>query len=387
MNDVALAIAGALPWVVAPLIVALRARASRSLDESPTEPPPDAPLVSVIIPARNEARSIAHCVRSVLATTYPRVEVIVVDDHSTDGTGDLARAAAPADDHRLRVIVPPPLPDDWFGKQWACASGAREARGEVLCFADADTRHAPDLLVRSVHAMRDHRADLFSVAGRQELGGFWERVIQPQVFALLSARYGGTEHMERSPRAVDKIANGQCLFVRREAYEALGGHGIVKDKVAEDLALAQRVFAAGRRVGLAVGLEQLSTRMYTSLGELVRGWGKNVYAGGREAMRGGRLGRALFPVLLPAGPLFSLVPLLVLLLGVAGLVPSGAMLWGALATGAITAWWTMAYLAIGESPLYALAWPLGAAVLLWIMLTAIARGDRVTWKGRRYRSR
>ena len=386
MNAVALAIAGALPWVVAPLLVALRARASRSLDESPTEPPLDAPLVSVIIPARDEARSITHCVRSVLATTYPRVDVIVVDDHSTDGTGDLARAVAP-DDPRLRVIVPPPLPDDWFGKQWACASGAREARGEILCFADADTRHASDLLVRSIHAMRDRRADLFSVAGRQELGGFWERVIQPQVFALLSARYGGTEHMERSPRAVDKIANGQCLFVRRKAYEILGGHALVKDKVAEDLALAQRFFAAGRCVGLAVGLEQLSTRMYTSLGELVRGWGKNVYAGGREAMRGGRLGRALFPVLLPAGPLFSLAPLIVLLLGVMGCVPSLAMLWGALATGAITIWWTIVYLAIGESPLYALAWPIGAAVLLWIMLTAIARGDRVMWKGRAYRSR
>ena len=385
MNALALAAAGALPWVVAPLAVLLRSRNSRSLDEMPADAPADAPLVSVIIPARDEARCIARCVRSVLATTYPRLEVIVVDDHSTDGTGDLARQAAPGDG-RLRVIVPPTLPEGWFGKQWACASGARESRGEILCFADADTAHAPDLLARSVHAMRDRDADLFSVAGRQELGGFWERVIQPQVFALLSARYGGSEHMERSPRAVDKIANGQCLFARRDAYESLGGHALVKDKVAEDLGLAQRFFAAGRRVGLAVGLEQLSTRMYTSLGELVRGWGKNVYAGGREAMRGGRLGRALFPVLLPVGPLFSLVPLIALVAGLVGATTLPLLLWAALATGALTLWWAMVYVAIGESPLYALGWPLGAAILLWIMLTAIARGERVMWKGRAYRA-
>ena len=385
MNALALAAAGALPWVVAPLVVALRARNSRTLDEMPADAPADAPLVSVIIPARDEARCIARCVRSVLDTSYPRVEAIVVDDQSTDGTGDLARQAA-SGDGRLRVLVPPALPEGWFGKQWACASGARESRGEILCFADADTVHAPDLLARSVNAMRDRDADLFSVAGRQELGGFWERVIQPQVFALLSARYGGSEHMERSPRAVDKIANGQCLFVRRDAYEALGGHALVKDKVAEDLGLAQRFFAAGRRVGLAVGLEQLSTRMYTSLGELVRGWGKNVYAGGREAMRGGRVGRMLFPVLLLVGPLFPLAPLIVLVAGLAGVFSFPFVLWAALATVATTLSWAIVYLALDESPAYALAWPLGATVLLYIFVTAIARGERVMWKGRAYRA-
>ena len=381
-----LAVLAAVPWILAPLIVAFRTRNSRTLDEMPAEPPADAPLVSVIIPARNEARCIVRCVRSVLATTYPHVEVIVVDDHSDDGTGDLARQAAP-NDARLSVIVPPPLPEGWFGKQWACSNGARVSRGEILLFTDADTAHAPDLLARSIHAMRDRSADLFSVAGRQELGSFWERVLQPQVFAMLGARYGGSVDMERSPRAVDKIANGQCLFIRREAYDALGGHALVRDKVAEDLALAQRFFAAGMRVGLAVGVDQLSTRMYTSLGELVRGWGKNVYAGGREAMRGGRLGRALFPILLPTAPLFSLAPVIALILGAAGVVSSAIVLWGAVAAGALTLWWAIGYVGLGESPLYALAWPLGAAVLLWIMLAAIARGERVQWKGRNYVSR
>lgn len=386
MTDLALAAAGALPWLLVPLVIALRARRSRSLDDMPAEPPSDAPLVSVIIPARDEARNIERCLRSVLSSTWPNLEVMVVDDHSSDGTGDIARRVG-ENDPRVRVLTPPPLPEDWFGKQWACATAARESRGELLCFADADTVHAVDLIVRSVHAIRDRDADLFSVAGRQELGGFWERVIQPQVFAILSARFGGTEHVERSPRAVDKIANGQCLFVRRTTYEALGGHAIVKDKVAEDLGLAQRFFAAGARVGLATGIDQLSTRMYTSLPELVRGWGKNVYAGGREAMRGGAFGRLLFPVMLVIPPLFLLAPVLAALAGLVGLASPAVALWGIIAGGLLALWWAAAYAAAGLPPAYALAYPLGAAVLLWIMLTAIARGERVAWKGRQYRSR
>src|SRR5215213_10818496 len=146
----------AWPWVFFPLLTLWRARGSRSLDEEPAEAPADAPLVSVVIPARNESRNIAACLTSVLAARYPALEVIVVDDHSDDGTGDAARAVG---DPRLRVLENPPLPAGWMGKQWACATGAAAARGEILLFADADTRHAPDLVPRAVNAMRARRAD------------------------------------------------------------------------------------------------------------------------------------------------------------------------------------------------------------------------------------
>src|SRR4051812_2284589 len=102
---------------------ALRATHSRSLDEYSAEPPADAPFVSVIVPARNEQRNVERCVRSILSAAYPSFEVIVVDDHSTDGTGEIARVIA-AEDQRLRIVDAPPLPGGWFGKQWACASGA-----------------------------------------------------------------------------------------------------------------------------------------------------------------------------------------------------------------------------------------------------------------------
>ena len=117
-----------LPWIVPPIAGLLRFRRSRSLDDVSPEVPTRAPLVSVVVPARNERRNIERCVSSILATNYPSLEVIVVDDHSTDGTGDIARRIATRDT-RLRVVDAPPLPSDWFGKQWACATGAAAGHG------------------------------------------------------------------------------------------------------------------------------------------------------------------------------------------------------------------------------------------------------------------
>ena len=378
-------ILAATPWVIAPLAAILRGSQSRSLDEERAEPPVEPPLVSIVIPARNEARNIAPCVESALASTHPRLEVIVVDDHSTDETGAIAASIA-ARDPRLRVIVPPPLPDDWFGKQWACANGAAAARGAILGFLDADTRQAPDLVTRVVNAMATRGAVLLSVAGTQEMGSFWERLVQPQVFGILLQRYGGTEHVNRSRFASAKIANGQCLWVRREAYDAAGGHGAVRHKVAEDLAMAQHWFRAGRTVALVLGTDQLSTRMYTSLRELIEGWGKNVFAGGRDAMPFGALGRVIFPLLLLLPSFFQLVPPVVLVLGLAGVVGSATLTWAAIATGANLVWWALVYLWLRVSPAYALLHPLGAIVLLYISVRAMLRGRRVRWKERDYRA-
>ena len=374
----------ALPWLAAPLVVWWRTRDSRSLDDYPAVAPPRPPLVSVVIPARDEARNVARCLHSVLATTWPALEVLVVDDHSADGTGDIARAIA-ARDPRLRVLDNPPLPEGWMGKQWACATGAAAARGDVLAFVDADTTHAPDLLPRAVAAIRARDAALLSVAGRQEMATFWERVVQPQLFAVIAGRYGGTERVSRSRHAVDKIANGQCLLMTRAAYDAVGGHHSVRDVVAEDLKLAQRTHAAGLPVHLLLGETQLATRMYTSLRELVGGWRKNVFAGGREAMPLGRLGQWLFPVLLVLPALMQLWPLLLLLAAAVGLVDDWTTVRMAIVSIAATLlFWVAIYRRSGLSPLWALLYPLGAGTYLTIVVQAIARGQRVEWRGREY---
>jgi chlorobactene glucosyltransferase len=236
--------------------------------------------------------------------------------------------------------------------------------------------------------MRRRDVAMLSVAGVQELGTFWETVLQPQVFAMLSLRYGGTETVNGSPHAYDKIANGQYIVITRAAYDAVGGHESVRGAVAEDLMLAQRVFGAGIAEAIVLGTAQLSTRMYTSLDEVVRGWRKNIFAGGVEALPRHPVVRAVFPFALLLFPVLQLVPVLALAAAASGsLWPDGAALvWSVIATTVALISWMLLYRRVGRSAWYAFVSPLGAAVFTWIILGAIARGRRVAWKGREYRA-
>lgn len=380
-------LAWALPWIVAPLGVLWRARRNASLDDesdlASVASAPDAPLVSVVIPARDERTNVERCLRSVLSSDWPRLEVVLVDDGSTDGTGEIARRIA-AGDGRLRVLENAPLPEGWFGKQWACHNGAKAARGDILLFGDADTWHAPDLVSRAVAHMLRRGDDLLSIAGRQEMETIWERLVQPPIFALLLARYGGTEMVRRARKAHDVIANGQCFLVRRPVYDAIGGHAEVRGNVAEDLMIGQRTFAMGFRVGVVLGERQLATRMYDSYGALVRGWGKNVYAGGRHAMWGGRIGRFLAPVVIPLPPVFVLLPLVLLVLALLGLLPAPALPAMVAIVVLNVVGWVGVYTRLGLPPWLGLLWPVGWAIILRIIVGAIVRGSRVEWKGRAY---
>jgi len=376
-------IAWSAPWWLTLVATAWRWRGSPSLAEVPGDAPPDAPRISVIVPARDEVVHIEACVRSILASSYPSLELIVVYDHSTDGTAAAARAGA-GDDARLTLVEPPPLPEGWLGKQWACHAGAAVAKGEHLLFTDADVRHAPDLHVRLLNSARASGADLLSVAGFQETLTFWERVVQPFVFAILALWYGGPGAVNRTRDPRRKIANGQCLFFSRASYERFGGHAAVRGRPAEDLAFAQQMTVAGMQVRLALGSEQMTTRMYGSLREIVAGWGKNVYSAGRETLPGGRAGEWLARFLVPAPALAAIVPLVAQAGGMAGVLGTAALWFGASASTALV----LCFLAIGREfrlPVwYALTFPLGAVVYLWIAVRAVARGDRVEWKGRAY---
>ena len=374
-----------LPWVVPPFVALARSSRSRSLDEVSADVGTSAPLVSVVIPARNESRNIERCVRSVLSTSYPSIEVIVVNDHSTDDTATIARTIA-ASDTRLRVIEAPELASGWFGKQWACAAGASEARGDLLVFTDADTQHAPDLLPRVVNAMHAQRADLLSVAGHQEMRTFWERVIQPQLFALIAIRYGGTIHMSNAKRPEDAIANGQFIAVARGAYVAIGGHALVRDRVAEDLSMAQEFVRAGRRVVVLLARQQLSTHMYASLREIVRGWRKNIYAGGRHATLGGAVGRWLYPGILIGVPVIGLIPPIALVLAGLGVLSVAWLTWSSIVVAAALVFWLVIYSFMNAPVRYVVLYPLGLAMLLYIAIGAVARGRRVEWKERQYDS-
>ena len=233
----------ALPWL-APFAALVRlARHRPELAETP--PAHRGPPLSVIIPPATNRAPLPPWSARCRASTYEPLEIIIVDDRSTDDTAAQAAAFAAADP-RIRLIEGDALPDGWFGKPWACVQGARVARGEVLVFTDADTRHAPDLLPHAVAALEQERADLLTISPHQRCETFWERVVMPQVWFLLGVRYH-PRAVNRARRARDVIANGQFIMVRREAYERVGTHAVVRHEVAEDLALAQAFFRAGLR--------------------------------------------------------------------------------------------------------------------------------------------
>ena len=369
----------ALPWAAPFFTLPTLARTTPTLlGATPARGRP----MSVIIPARNEAETIATVVGSILASTYEPLEVIVVDDGSSDGTGAIVQGLA-ADDQRLRLIQGGELPPGWFGKPYACWQGYTAAAGEILVFTDADTRHAPKLLELAAGAMEGERADLLTVAAHQICLSFWERVVMPQIWLLLGLRYHPTR-VNRARRARDAIANGQFIMMPRESYEAIGTHESVKGEVAEDLALAQRCVMQGRKLWFSYAPDLLETRMYRGLGHLVEGWSKNVYLGGRRSFPEEPLLQALVPVFLVLPSLFWLLPPAWLASSLAtghGFAPAAL-----LATALSAGFWMLISHGMRIPWPYGLAYPLGALVMLGIMVRSMLRGRRaVEWKGRQYR--
>ena len=369
---------GALPWV-APYAGLVRLAASRpNLSDVA---PASGRMVSVIIPARNERDTIETVVRSALASTYRPFELLVVDDRSTDDTAAIVARLA-AEDPRIRLVEGAPLPDGWYGKPWACHQGYRAAGGELLLFTDADTRHEPELLARSVGALEQEGADLVTVSPHQRCVTFWERVIMPQIWLLLGLRFHPAR-VNRARRERDVIANGQFILMPRGSYEAIGTHAAVRHEVAEDLALAQACFRAGRKLHFAFAERLMETRMYQGLESLIEGWSKNVYLGGRRSFPNEPALQALVPLMLGLAILFWLVPPLVLL-GTGGSGPWAPA--AVLATALSAGFWALISYGMRIPLWYGLCYPLGAAMALYIVARSSWRGGRkVEWRGRVYR--
>lgn len=357
-------------------------RTSPSLSEVA---PVAGPRVSVIVPARNEAHQVTTVVQSLLATTYPDIELIVVDDRSTDATAAVVEALARTNSG-LRLVRGAPLPNGWYGKPWACQQGADAATGDVLLFTDADTRHEPAMLGHAVAMLQREQADLLTVAPRQLIVGFWERVIMPQVWLMLGLRYHPAR-VNAARTTSDAIANGQFMLFPRASYTALGGHAALKGEVVEDLAMAQRVVASGRKLYMAFAYHLMETRMYRNLPEIIEGWSKNMYIGGRQSYATQPVLRFLAPFLMIAHEVFWLAPPVALLLALAGvcttwLVPA------AVATGLAMVFWGLVTIGMGAPAWHGACYPAGALLTLYIVLRSTWRGRRrVEWRGRTYDER
>jgi chlorobactene glucosyltransferase len=346
------------------------------------------PLVSILIPARNEEDRIGPCLRSLVAQTYPATEVILLDDQSEDGTLAVAAACGlgPEPIDRFRWRQGAPLPEGWTGKAWACHQLSELAKGKYLLFTDADTQHHPTAVAAAVDAAIRYRADLLTAWPRQDTGTWAEKAFIPLMFvgactylphwllgwaqaSLGVARLLGPKGTRGLGSAI-----GQFLLFRREAYFELGGHKAVRSHLVEDVALGRLVAgetAKGRRLVSCDGTDLVRCRMYSSVGELWEGFTKNLWPVFEN-------GHFVFWLLVLGQVVFFLLPFALLPFDrsgwVLGLVLAIFMFRALLAWRFHNGLWTV------------LLHPIGYLLGLIIALNSYFHGrvDGVSWKGRRY---
>jgi glycosyltransferase involved in cell wall biosynthesis len=243
---------------------------------------PDLEL-SVIIPARNEERSLPNCLASLLTQSEPGFtlgqhwEIIIVNDDSTDKTREIAARTA-ADHNGVILLDAPPLDlsnrGGFTGKSNACWTGAQAARGRHLLFTDADTIHETNDISRSLREADRHKAVLLSYSPRQIVTGFWQHAVMPLVFSELASVYPSRQ--VNDPVNSLAAANGQFILVERDAYFSVGGHRSIGKDILEDVALAHNIKRDDRLIRFRYAPDALSTRMYATTSQMIEGWTKNL---------------------------------------------------------------------------------------------------------------
>jgi GT2 family glycosyltransferase len=244
------------------------------------------PTVSVLVPARNEAENLRRTLPHLLALDYPRLEILLLDDRSSDGTATVAEEIGRAGGTRLRVLRGIDPPPGWVGKNWACHQLSEAATGGVLVFCDADVEAAPAAIRRTIALMQRHRAGAATAIPRQRLDGWMQAAVVPVIVQLAVAAMLPLRLIPiiRSPSL--SMANGQWLAFTRSAYDAVGGHEGVRDEVLEDVTLGRRVKACGGdRLVVCAAPSLLAVRMYGGAAAMREGFRKNLYPllGGRRA--------------------------------------------------------------------------------------------------------
>jgi chlorobactene glucosyltransferase len=336
------------------------------------------------VPARDEEANIGRCLDCLRRQDYPEgcLRILVIDDHSSDATATIVRDLA-ARDGRIGLVESPPLPYRWVGKSHACWIGARTVAAETewLCFIDADVAMAPAALSSAIYAASMQHLDLLSLAPRQELHSFAERLILPCGLILLSL-IQDLRHLQ-TPSARDVTATGQFMLVRREAYEAAGGHAAVCGAICEDLELARRLKQSGRSVLLMSGDDLLSTRMYRGWRTLWPGLAKNLV----DTLGGPRATLAIALAAVTIAWAALIIPALDLAGWRQGIDHAGlALLLALIASGEAFGLHIAATFYFRIPFWYGLIFPLGYSAGALIAFDSVRRRlrGRVTWKGRIY---
>jgi chlorobactene glucosyltransferase len=247
--------------------------AGYSLPESFIKRPP---LVSIMVPARNEAENIKMCVTSLLKQDYANIEILILDDNSTDDTSLIVKRIAEKDS-RVKLITGKPLKDGWIGKSYACHQLAKHARGRYFLFTDADTLYFKNAVSSTIGCLIKNKLDALSAIPKQIMVGIHERLVVTWVhFGILSLL--PLILIKKSKYPLFCTANGQCMLFKREVYRKIGGHKSIKTKILEDIHISKQVKRHGYRFMLFDGSKNIYCRMYRNFRGLIKGFSKFMFA-------------------------------------------------------------------------------------------------------------
>lgn len=244
--------------------------------------------ISVIVPAYNEAAIIQGCITSVLNGTLlsdRNLELWIVDDQSTDETLTILQTLdKQLGDSRLHVIAGQSRPEDkrWTGKNWACVQAVEQAKGDVLLFMDADVQLKPGALETMLESLQQDQVDLLNCIPEVRCETLVEWLVQPLMFInlLISLNHPTV----KNPKTETAYAAGPLMLFRRSAYQQIGGHRVVADQIAEDVALARAIKQQGLKLQYCLGKDLAALRMYRSLDTLWEGWTKVLYVGSQKRL-------------------------------------------------------------------------------------------------------
>ena len=369
-----------LVWLSRHLMITREKRNSFVLRGSYAGPPADAPLISVVVAAKDEEACIEQCVRTMLTQDYPNFELLVCNDRSDDQTGPIVDRIA-AEDSRVRLINITDLPEGWYGKPNAMQTGIKQARGDYICMIDADCRQtSPRTLSVAMQYAQEQKTDLLSVLPVLEMKGFWENSIQPVCGAIMVIWF--RPDRVNNPKHSAAYANGAFMLIQRDAYEAIGTHEAVRQELNEDMRMADRIKKSGRVLRVVRTDDLYLVRMYTSLKQIIRGWSR-IFFGTFGTLK--RLSLTLLAVLM-----VSVLPYVAGGLGLGLGLAEGANVWWRI-TGIVGA----AVIALQLSVIFryyaltgakrSLFWtyPFGCSMGLLAIILAfrkLRRGAKVVWK-------
>lgn len=238
------------------------------------------PLVSILIPARNEEKNISQIIDDIIKQTYKNFELIILDDESEDKTAEIIsdKISEYNSNNKIKLISGKPLPNGWLGKNWACHQLSKEANGEYLLFIDADVRLSSGVVESCLFYKNKYKLEMISSFPTQIINSFGEWLIVPLMNFLLLA-FLPLKKVYSSANKSFIAANGQFLFIAKSAYEKIGGHLTFKERVVEDMEIARQVKKSGFNMMTFLGADSVSCRMYDGFGHAFNGFSKNYFPG------------------------------------------------------------------------------------------------------------